>query len=115
MRVIALSAVLLLAAAASGCRTALGNYFGNRARDLGDCVRLHAGVGFGLAVDAKAAGLLHAGAGLGLAYPDKQFGWRYGAPMWPGPGPDLGHRTMLGNVHTPLTHHLGGRSFSPDS
>jgi hypothetical protein len=69
-------AVVVLAAAASGCRTAIGNYFHNRLRDLGDCVRLEGYAGPGLGVRVSAGGLVTTGLAYGAGV--AEGGWRYG-------------------------------------
>ena len=66
LRLALLSALLTLSA---GCQTTVGNYFGNRARDLGECFRLQGGVAVGLGVDIKVAGLAHLSLGLGADAP----------------------------------------------
>jgi len=77
------SRALLLALAlagplAGGCHTAVGNYFGNRARDLGECVCVDVAAGLGLSVGVKAAGLLHYGLGGGVTPNRLALAWEYG-------------------------------------
>ncbi|MCI0343109.1 MAG: tetratricopeptide repeat protein [Planctomycetales bacterium] len=61
-----------------GCETAFGKYLAGRARDLGDCFRLQAGVAYGLGGGVQAAGLAHVG--LGVGFFDRRYGggWMYG-------------------------------------
>ena len=72
--------VLLLGVmiAGSGCRSTVGNYFKNRARDLGESFRVQVGAGLGLGASVSAAG----GADLGLAVASVPrsagVGWVYG-------------------------------------
>ena len=62
----------------TGCQTTVGNYFANRGRDFGDCFLLQAGIGLGIGVDVKAAGLLHAGALFSQYIPGRSIGCVYG-------------------------------------
>jgi hypothetical protein len=94
----------LIALCGSGCSTAVGYYFGNRAKDFGECFRLNAGLGVGLGVDAKVAGLLHVGFSGGVSSPRYSMGWRYGAPFAFGLGDPGG--SLIGDVHTPVSHYL---------
>ncbi len=71
-------ATLALLALSAGCQTTIGNYFGNRARDFGECFRLQTGFGPGVGVSVSAAGLVHVGLGA-AAYPRSLgVGWKYG-------------------------------------
>lgn len=76
----ALGALVLMAAAAPGCGTTVGRYFADRARDLGDCVRIEAGGTLGVGVVVEAAGLVHVGLGGGTQPFWAAAGWRYGTP-----------------------------------
>lgn len=69
--------VAVLPLAVSGCRSP-GNYLANRARDLGDCVRMQANLGMGLGASVKAAGLVHVGLGAGISGRHLGVGWDYG-------------------------------------
>ena len=82
--------LLLLAALGAGCQTAVGNYFANRGRDLGECVRLEASAALGLGVSARAAGIADLGVMAGFTLPFYRVGWRYGRPLYPTTGPDGG-------------------------
>ena len=63
----------------AGCNTAVGNYFGNRVRDLGEIVRVEVGGAIGLGAVVEAAGVVHVGLG-GGAHPFwAGVGWNYGA------------------------------------
>ena len=64
--------------AGTGCQTAVGNYFSNRARDLGECWRVEAGVHYGLGASAQVAGLAHVGVGGGMRPEGLGLGWVYG-------------------------------------
>ena len=74
LRIALLSALL---ATGAGCQTTVGNYFANRAHDFGDMFRLQVGVGLGLGVDVRAAGIVHVPViyGLNILAP---FGPAYG-------------------------------------
>ncbi len=78
LRTAALVAVLALSA---GCQTTVGNYFGNRARDFGECFAAQVGLGVGLGVDIRAVGILHASVGGGFYFDGATLGWAYGAPL----------------------------------
>ena len=69
------SLLLLILLTSAGCQTTVGNYFANRGRDLGDCFPIQAGLGLGLGVDAKVAGLLHADAMLSFYNTGSSVGW----------------------------------------
>ncbi len=93
---IVLVAALLFA---SGCQTTVGNYFANRARDLGDCFLLEAGFTLGLGVDVKVAGLAHASLGVSL-HEGLMVGLSYGN------GPlklALDHRPLDSDVGVPFS------------
>ncbi|MHC5021527.1 MAG: hypothetical protein ACYTGX_15765 [Planctomycetota bacterium] len=70
--------VWAVALAASGCGTAAGNYFANRARDLGDVVRVEVNGALGVGAVVEAGGLLHAGFGGGVKPLWAGAGWCYG-------------------------------------
>ena len=70
--------LLLAAALTTGCQTTVGNYFGNRARDFGECFMVHAGLGLGLGVEAKVGGLMHLGVIAQTSLPGRIAGWLYG-------------------------------------
>jgi len=71
--------VLLLAALfGGGCKTAVGNYFANRSRDLGECFSVELGVGFGAGAGASAAGIGHLGLGYGRSPDWGVLSWEYG-------------------------------------
>ncbi len=61
--------ILAIVLGATGCRTTIGHYFANRARDLGECFTIQGGIGIGLGVDVRLAGLAHVSAGLGAQVP----------------------------------------------
>ncbi|MCZ6691122.1 MAG: hypothetical protein O7H41_16160 [Planctomycetota bacterium] len=61
---------------ATGCQTTVGNYLGNRGRDLGECFTIQAALGVGLAVEAKLAGVAHVCVGAGG--PVLPLGFEYG-------------------------------------
>ena len=64
--------LLLLVPLLGGC-AGLGEYFADRGRDLGDCVRGSAGLGYGLYAEAEATALVHPCAGIGdVSYTPKQ-------------------------------------------
>ena len=73
-----LCAVLALSAA-SGCRTAIGNYFANRGKDFGDVFAVQVTGAVGVGAMARAGGIAEAGGGFGVH--DKQWGagWVYGS------------------------------------
>ncbi|MCZ6687975.1 MAG: hypothetical protein O7H41_00020 [Planctomycetota bacterium] len=73
-------AILFAALATTGCQTTVGNYFANRGRDLSECFMVQAGLGFGLGVDVKAAGLVHADALMAFYARHWSVGWVYGDP-----------------------------------
>ena len=89
-RTLQTAVLLALLPLSAGCQTSIDNYFGNRARDLGECFMLQAGLGIGIDVDVKAAGLVHANAGFAAYFLRNSLGWVYGmprpesigAPMW---------------------------------
>ena len=56
-RLILPCALVSLISLSPGCQTTLGNYLAKRGRDFGECFLLQAGVGLGIGVDVKAAGL----------------------------------------------------------
>lgn len=91
-----LAGILLIAFLSTGCQTTVGNYFANRARDLGDCLALQAGIGFGLGVEAKAAGVAHLAIGGGGLSNLVSLGWAYGR-LCPTGGP-RGRRAPKGYV-----------------
>jgi hypothetical protein len=70
----------LVAVAAPGCGTAAGRFLADRARDLGECVRLEVGGAVGGGVVVEAAGLLHVGLGGGAHPAWGGLGWCYGTP-----------------------------------
>ena len=70
--------LILIACAATGCRTAAGNYFSNRGRDFGECFRAQAGLGPGIGATIQAAGLLDVGVGASAIPRDLGIGWVYG-------------------------------------
>ena len=55
------SGVALGLATAGGCHTPVGNYFANRARDLGECFRVEVGGGVGIGGGAELGGIAHLG------------------------------------------------------
>lgn len=67
-----------LGVAAGGCHTPFGNYFANRARDLGECVRVEVGAGVGLGASVQAAGLAHFGLAGSVNRRSHGLGWVYG-------------------------------------
>ena len=69
-------AVLLLGA--GGCQTSIGNYFANRGRDFGDMFLIQGGIGYGLGVQVKAAGVAHVGLGALSFHRNKTLGIVYG-------------------------------------
>ena len=73
-------ALALAGAAGSGCQTAVGTYFANRARDLGECVRVEAGGALGLGVDVQAGGLLEFPLEIAAQPFFGGIGWTYGEP-----------------------------------
>lgn len=77
MRWLLLSAVMMLAAAA-GCRTAAGNYFANRGRDLGDVFALQITGAVGVGAMVRGAGIAEAGGGFGVHDRAYGVGWVYG-------------------------------------
>ncbi|MCZ6691043.1 MAG: hypothetical protein O7H41_15755, partial [Planctomycetota bacterium] len=62
---------------ATGCLTTVGNYVGNRGRDLADCITLEAGIGNGFGAELKLAGFVHVAVG-GFVYAAPAVGLRYG-------------------------------------
>ncbi len=76
-RVFLAAALGLAAGAGPGC-AAVGNYFANRARDLGECFRVQAGLGLGVGGGVKASGLVEVGMGLGIGPNWFGAGWVYG-------------------------------------
>lgn len=69
---------LAVAACGSGCHTAVGRYFGNRAKDFGEVFRVEVNGGLGFGASVEAAGLLHAGLGGGTKPFFAGAGWNYG-------------------------------------
>ena len=77
-RILQATAPLALLTLSAGCQTTIGSYFGNRARDFGECFALHAGFGAGLGVDVEAAGVLHVAVGGAMFLRPFTLGWGYG-------------------------------------
>ena len=73
-----LALISTLALGATGCQTTVGNYFANRARDLGEIVRLQVGVGPGLGVSVRAGGYLDLGLAFALVPRSLGIGTTYG-------------------------------------
>jgi hypothetical protein len=71
-----LIALTLAALLAQGC--AVGRYFYDRGRDLTDCVRVEAGLGPGIGVQVKGAGILDSGLVLASTPRQTGFAWNYG-------------------------------------
>ncbi len=98
-RTLQTAVLLALLTLTAGCQTTIGNYFGNRARDFGESFLVQAGLGLGLGVDVKAAGLLHLGGMATLVFLDGSVGWLYGEPR---PAVDPGHFPLEGDVGLPF-------------
>lgn len=79
MRAAWLAALMLAAAGSAGCQTAVGHYFAERARDLGDCFEARASLGLGIGVSARAFGV--AEAGLLWSRSAVDCGWDFGRPV----------------------------------
>ena len=62
----------------TGCQTTVGNYFANRGRDLGECLRLQVGGCLGIGASANAAGVLHLGLAVASVPRTLGMGWDYG-------------------------------------
>ena len=79
------AALLALLTLTAGCQTTIGNYFGNRARDFGEC--FHLTVGFtplALGATVKVAGIAHVSVLGGGTHPSLWAGSFYGRwrPTW---------------------------------
>ncbi|MCZ6691323.1 MAG: hypothetical protein O7H41_17180 [Planctomycetota bacterium] len=80
--------LLALLSLGTSCQTTVGNYLGNRGRDLGDCFRLQVGFGPGVGASASAGGNLHLGLAVAAVPRSLGVGWVYGegnlGPLGPG-------------------------------
>ena len=70
--------LFLIVALTTGCQTTVGNYFGNRGRDLGECFRVQTGLGLGLGAGVLAGGLVNTGLCIGQTSGETGMGWVYG-------------------------------------
>lgn len=77
MRACLVVALVVASSVASGCASA-ATFFGNRIRDLGEVVRVEAGVSPVLGVSVRAAGIVDVGLGGGQIDPSLGLGWEYG-------------------------------------
>lgn len=70
--------VLLAGLLGGGCHTTVGNWLGNRARDLGECVRVELRLGPGLGAGCRVGGVIDVGL---LVSTGGALGWSYGRPL----------------------------------
>lgn len=101
-------ALALALLAGPGCQ-AVGQYFANRARDLGECVRVQVGGGIGIGGGVHAAGIAELGLGGGVLLPSYGVGWAYGDGYAFGLGSkDLRQGQADYNLYPPFSMMLAG-------
>ena len=110
MRAGILTALGLAAGLAAGCNTAVGNYFANRGRDLGECFRGELGVGLGIGGGVRGAGLADVGLGFGGISRTTGIGWVYGDGFAFSADKVQGHATSDFEVWLPFYHRSADNS-----
>lgn len=92
----------------------VGNYFANRARDLGECFCVDVGGAVGVGAGVEAAGVAHVGLGWGCSPHFAAIGWEYGHAF--AFGATTGAYTSDGLVETwlPFPWPIAGMGHGPD-
>lgn len=77
----------------------MGNYFANRGRDLGECVRAEAGVGLGLGAGGRGAGIVDVGLEVLISSTSVSAAWLYGTGYAAECRPHA--EDLFGRIHLP--------------